>query len=88
MPDLLPITVVFIVVGLPIICGTIVTIAKIIRGDGRSGPASHPRRGATDDDAQLMQEIHSGLGRLESRLEALETIVLESERKKKAATHD
>ena len=35
------------------------------------------------DETELIQEIHKGLSRMEERVEALETILLERERKKK-----
>ena len=35
------------------------------------------------DEARLIQEIHQGLSGLETRIEVLETILLESERKER-----
>ena len=45
---------------------------RILRRDNRSGPGS-PR-----EEAELMQELHRTAERLEERLDALETILLES----------
>ncbi len=53
---------------------TIVLIIKVLKG-GRSG------RGLDDDEARVMQEIHQGLERMERRVEALETLLLDRERK-------
>ena len=41
------------------------------------------RDGQGTDETQLIQEIHQGLSRMEERVEALETILLEREREKK-----
>jgi phage shock protein B len=35
------------------------------------------------DETRLMQEIHQGLSRMEERVEALETILIDRERNKK-----
>lgn len=53
--------------GLFIICWTIVKLV------GRNG------RGANDDEARLIQEMHRGLVHMEQRVEALETLLLERE---------
>jgi phage shock protein B len=82
--ELIPILIVFIVVGIPVICGTLISLAKIMRGkdDDRKSGRRHRghRRGSDEPDAQseaeLIQEIHRGLTRLENRIEALETIVI------------
>jgi phage shock protein B len=74
---LVPITIVFIVIGIPVICGSLIAIAKILKGSG--GKA---RGGKTEaEEAMLIQELHRGLTRLEERIESLETIILERERK-------
>jgi len=52
----------------------IVVIIKVLKG-GRSG------KGLDDDEARIMQEIHQGLERMEKRVEALETLLLDKERK-------
>lgn len=54
--------------GLMIICWTIV---KLI---GRS-----PTRDSSAEEARIIQEIHQGLMRMEQRVEALETLLLERE---------
>ncbi|MHC1790435.1 hypothetical protein [Solidesulfovibrio sp.] len=44
-------------------------------------PASPSPRGGDPEEAQLLQEIHRSLGRLEARVETLETLVLDSRAK-------
>jgi len=70
------IAIVAIVVGLPIICGTLIKLAKIIRGDP-SGSGRKNRHQSGREEAQIMQDINSTLSRLEKRIDSLETIVLE-----------
>lgn len=51
-----------------------VAIVKVLRG---------PRGGQgqmAEDEARTMQEIYQGLGRMEQRIEALETILMDRER--------
>lgn len=63
----------FCVIALPVLALTLIVIAKILRGS---------RRGALEaEETALMQDIHRSLTRLESRIDALETIVLEKDRK-------
>lgn len=54
--------------GLFIICWTIVKLVG--RGNNQS---------ATAEEARMIQEIHQGLVRMEQRVEALETLLLERE---------
>lgn len=54
--------------GLFIICWTIVKLV------GRGGV-----RNASAEEARLIQEMHQGLVRMEQRVEALETLLLERE---------
>ena len=67
---------VFIIIGLPVICVTIITVAKILKGHSPQNSAP------TAEQTRLIQEMHQTLGKLEQRIESLETIVIESERKK------
>lgn len=87
MYDLMPAFVVFIVIGLPIICITLVTLAKILRGRGDGGrrPASSMNEA---DESELIQQIHRGLNRLEERIDSLETIVLSQERNRSSTRHE
>jgi len=62
----------FIVVGIPVICLTAITLTKLKRGRRGKGGS-----GLDAEEARLVQELHQGLSRLEKRIESLETIVLE-----------
>jgi len=73
---LVPIFIVFIVVGLPIMAGTLISLAKILKG--HSGGKGGRQSGSDREEAEIMQEIHQSLSRLEKRIDALETIVLEN----------
>ena len=76
---LVPIFIVFIVVGLPVLSATLIKLAKIIKGESdqtsRNGTASNR------DEAELVQDINHLVSRLEKRIEALETIVLDAKKR-------
>jgi len=73
-PDILvPIVIVFIVVGLPVMAGTLLALAKILKGGGSAKSSGAANR----EETELMQDIHRSLSRLEKRIDSLETIVLE-----------
>ena len=57
---------------------------KRTRGSGSMQRGSKP----DTDETRLMQEIHQGLSRMEERVEALETILLDRERNKKRKEHE
>lgn len=71
------IIIVFIVIALPviIIAGTILLAIKIIRGGASSKDSM-----AQADETRIIQEIYQGLARMEDRVEALETILIERKR--------
>ncbi len=48
----------------------LVVILKAVTGSKRNA-------GLQEDEARIMQEIHQGLSRMEERIEALETLVLD-----------
>ncbi len=85
---IVPIAIVFIVVGLPILCGTLLKLAKIIRGESVSGSVdafsgkSNSKKSANSnkEEAELVQEINQLVTRLEKRIDALETIVIDKTR--------
>jgi len=80
MQGFLAIIIVFIVIALPliIIAGTILFGLKIIKG------GSSPKdRKAQVDETRIIQEIYQGLSRMEERVEALETILIEREKGRK-----
>ena len=61
-----------------IIFGFVLALAKVKRGGGsfRGGERLQA------EEARLIQELHRGLSRMEERVEALETIMLDREGKK------
>jgi flagellar basal body-associated protein FliL len=80
MEGLLFIIVVFagIVLALTVIGSTILMGLKIIKGGASPGGQK-----TQTDEAKIIQEIYQGIGRMEARVEALETILLERERERK-----
>lgn len=57
-----------------LICGTILIILKT--------RSRYQATGAADkDEAKTIQEIYQGLGRMEERIESLETILMENKEK-------
>jgi phage shock protein B len=54
------------------ICGTILLAMKL-----RHGGFSARSREAQGEEARMIQEIYQGLSRMEARVEALETILME-----------
>lgn len=62
---------------LVIICSTIIIVIKILKGGASpKGQKEH------SDEAKMIQEIYQGLARMEDRVESLETILLERERRR------
>ena len=64
---------------LAIIGSTILMAIKFFKG-GVSGKSRRDQA----DEAKMIQEIYKGLSRMEERVEALETIILDRERKDRA----
>ena len=65
-----------IVLALAIIPGAILLAIKFIRGGQSAGDQA--------EEAKMIQEIYKGLSRIEERVEALETILLDQEGRKRA----
>ena len=61
---------------LAIIGSTILMAIKLFKGS-----VSKKGRQNQTDEAKMIQEIHKGLSQMEERIEALETILLDRERK-------
>ncbi|MDB9823028.1 phage-shock protein [Deltaproteobacteria bacterium] len=80
MGSIMGITIVFIVIAVPliIIAGAILLGIKIISGGSSS---KDPK--AKADETKIIQEIYQGLNRMEERVEALETILIERENGRK-----
>jgi phage shock protein B len=72
---------VLFIFGLPVIavCGFIFLRAlRIIKGD-----PNQRNRETQVEEMRLMQDLHDGLQRMERRIEALETIILDRPRKER-----
>jgi phage shock protein B len=65
-----------IVMALAIIGSTVLIAMKILKGS-----LSRKGRGTETEETRMIQEIYRGLSRMEERVEALETILLEKKRK-------
>jgi phage shock protein B len=63
------------VLALAIIGSTLLMAIKIIKGG-----VSRKEQGLQSNEAKMIQEIYKGLSRMEERVEALETIILDRER--------
>jgi len=68
------------VLALAIIGSTILMAIKILRGG-----LSRKGQKLQGEEAKMIQEIYQGLSRMEERVEALETIILDSKRKDRAS---
>ena len=68
------------VLALAIIGSTILMAIKILRGG-----LSRKGQKLEAEEAKMIQEIYQGLSRMEERVEALETIVLDSKGKERAS---
>jgi len=67
-----------VVLALAIIGSTILMAIKILKGGiSREGQKSQT------NEAKVIQEIHQGLAQMEERVEALETLILDHERKER-----
>jgi len=64
-----------IILILSIICGTILAAIKL------RGGISRKERQHSAEEAEMVQELYQGLARMEERTEALETLLLDKERK-------
>jgi hypothetical protein len=68
------------VLALAIIGSTVLMAIKILKGGvSRRGQKSQA------EEARMIQEIYQGLSQMEQRIEALETLILEGERKDHAS---
>ena len=59
-----------------IVCGTVLAVFKMRRAGFTRGD-----RQQQTDEAKIIQEIYQGLNRMEERIEALETILMEAQEK-------
>lgn len=65
-----------IVLALAVIGSTILMAIKIIKGG-----VSRKDRKHQSEETRMIQEIYQGLSRMEERVESLETLLLDSEKK-------
>lgn len=65
-----------ILIAIGIIAGTVVALARNKRG----GPYWKGNDPLQSNETRLIQELHQGLIRMEERVEALETILLDREK--------
>ena len=63
---------------LAIICSTILIAIKIIKG----GVSRKGQKNQTNE-ARMIQEIYQGISKMEERVEALETLILDRDRKER-----
>jgi len=66
-----------IIMILAIICGTILTAIKLRGGISKKNQKDNA------DEAEMVQQLYQGLTRMEERTEALETLLLDKERKER-----
>ena len=59
-----------------LLCGTVLVLARMRRGT-KNGPDT----GGNSDESKLIQEIYRGLSKMEERVEALETLLMDRHRK-------
>ena len=80
MSGVLILTIIFggSILALAIIGSTILMAIKILKGG-----LSQKGQKLQTDEARMIQEIYQGLSRMEGRVEALETIILDRARKEK-----
>jgi phage shock protein B len=70
---------VLLVFGIPIIAivgGIFLSALKILKGDGKRKSASNDA-----EEARMIQDIYHGLVKMEQRVESLETLLLDRQRK-------
>jgi phage shock protein B len=67
-----------IIITVAIIPATILFAIKMLKGGAPSRA-----NGMADTETKMIQEIYQGLSRMETRIEALETLLLEKERKER-----
>ncbi len=67
-----------IVIFIALVFGTIITFIKILKGD-----ISRKRQKNDAEEAGMIQEIFQGMSGMEKRIESLETLLLDRERKEK-----
>ena len=72
---MLTILMIFAIPLVAVIGGLLLAALKILRGGGAGGSA-----GNQEEEAKMIQAIYHDLSRMEGRIEALETLLMERER--------
>ncbi len=68
----------FVLAILVIVCGTFIAVVAMIKGK-----STKVRKELDVEETRLIQELHRNLNTLEDRMEALETIILDIERRRR-----
>ncbi|MEW5772394.1 MAG: envelope stress response membrane protein PspB [Thermodesulfobacteriota bacterium] len=68
----------FILIPLAVIVGTLILGGRLL-----SGLFSRAKREESADEARMVQEMYQAMSRLEERVEVLETLLLDAERRAK-----
>ena len=71
-----------LVLILGMVCGTLLLVMKL-----RHGGFAAAGRDAQGEEARMIQEIYQGLARMEARVEALETILMETKERRSQGDH-
>lgn len=74
--SIIPVLIVFVVIGIPVICVTLIVLARILKSNGGGNASS-----TASEDLKTLREIHRNLSRMEERIEALETIIIQRHKK-------
>lgn len=75
---------VLVIVIISVLAGTVISVAQMIFGDGKGKKSKDMSGDYGDmDEAETMQAIYRGLTKLEDRIESLETIVIERDKRDK-----
>ncbi len=69
-----------IILMLMVIGGTILMGIRIIKGGG----VSHKSQKLHAEETKMIQEIYQGISRMETRIDALETILFDKDRKERS----
>lgn len=76
MPGVISAILGFILLALGLLGGVAVAIVRIIKG-----PRGRKASQADEEEARLIQDLHKSLERMDQRIDALETILLEKDMK-------
>ena len=78
------IAILLIAVGLPVVCGTMIIITFMVL----SSRKMRKEKNMSADETRILQEMHQSLLRMEQRIDALETIYFDTEKKNKGGFHE